>query len=163
MALNCDPTPPFFPPVYNEDMVLWLEMLRHDPASACVVGTLTQREYDPFDDPQRGADQEFGELLVEGMTGAARLDESVRPEFWRLVLRDRRAMLHQLTARLTELRVPNGERVVQMALDAHSDDWPALLAAFVADWERDLTLWSAALTALPRANRLDQVPALLQR
>ncbi|KJK45097.1 hypothetical protein UK23_27110 [Lentzea aerocolonigenes] len=163
MAISCDPLPPFFPPVYNEDMLLWLEMLRHDPAAACVVGTTTQQEYDPYRDPQRAAAQEFGEVLVEGLLRTPRLSEVVSPGFWRSLLDERRAMLRELSAGLVERGVSDAARVVQVALDTHTGDWPDLLARFVADWGRDLELWRDALSSLPRTNQLGQAAVVLAR
>jgi hypothetical protein len=160
MALSCDPVPPFFPPVYNEDMLVWLEMLRRDPTSVSLVGTVTQEEYNPFGELQRAADQEFGEVLVEGMIRTPSSDQAIRPEFWRQVLRDRRAMLQQLSDRLEGLGVPAGVLVVQVALDKHTDDWPGLLADFIAGWDRDLAVWRDTLTGVPRVDQLGRAAAI---
>lgn len=161
MVLRCDPAPPFFPPVYNEDMVLGLEILRSGPDTACVAGTLTQDEYDPFGDLARVAGQEFGEVLVEGLSRASGLADAARPEFWGTVLLDRVAMLREVAVRLNELGVHDGVRAIGAAREAHQARWPALLAGFVADWMRDSAVLREFQLGLPSVNRLGAAAAAL--
>lgn len=161
MALRCAPDLPFFPPVYNEDILLALEIMRDDPGAACVAGTVTQDRYDPFGDLDRVAEQEFGEVLVDGLHRAASVVDAGRPEYWRPVLLDRLAMLRQVAGRLDELGVSRGVRVVEAATAVHGAEWPALLAGFVTDWIHDLAGWRTFLAGLPAVDRLSEATAVL--
>ncbi|MET8849741.1 hypothetical protein [Amycolatopsis sp. NPDC004625] len=161
MALRCAQDLPFFPPVYNEDMVLALDVLHGDPEAACVAGTLTQDQYDPFGDLHRVAGQEFGEVLVEGLVRARGSADAVRPEFWRTVLLDRVTLLRELSAKLNALGVHDGERVVEVALGTHRDRWPAVLATFAADWTRDLETLREFQRDLPAVKQLEAAAAVL--
>ncbi|WP_051767618.1 hypothetical protein [Amycolatopsis vancoresmycina] len=159
MALRCDQDLLFFPPVYNEDMVLALEVLHGDPGATCVAGKLSQDEYDPFGDLRRVARQEFGEVLVEGLVRAPGLAGAREPEFWRPVLLDRTAMLRQVSARLNTLGVHDGERAVEAALEAHRGHWPEALAGFVSDWLQDLAVLREFQRKLPSTTRLGAAAA----
>ncbi|MBP2706269.1 hypothetical protein JOL79_20880 [Microbispora sp. RL4-1S] len=55
----------FFPNVYNEDWFYLLGDKRLRPLA--VTGMVRQRPYDPFDRPVRARDQEFGDVLAEGV------------------------------------------------------------------------------------------------
>ncbi len=92
-ALLVDVTAPelgHFPTVYNED---WLFL--YDALAAKRVrreGRVRQLRYDPFGDPQRGRDEEFGDVVAEGLT--AHLERGGRgvplaPSFWAAFLRRR--------------------------------------------------------------------------
>ncbi|WP_146173815.1 hypothetical protein [Saccharothrix carnea] len=161
MALACDPPPPFFPPLYNEDLVLGLELLRGDPGGVRLVGRVGQDDYDPFGDLSRAAGQEFGEVLVEGLARRSRTDVATRPEFWQPVLVERRTMLRGLADRMARRGVRGGADVARTALATHGEDWPKLLAGFVADWNHDLPVWRAFLLGLPTVDGFDRVAAVL--
>jgi hypothetical protein len=71
MGVRCDRDDlALFPNVYNEDWFFFAE----EAASRKIimVGESMQVEYDPYDDPERAAKEEFGDLLAEGLY--ARLD-----------------------------------------------------------------------------------------
>ena len=56
---------PFFPEQYNEDWFFFSRLTaRRDLAH---VGYATQAPYDPFADPVRAQQEEFGDLLAEGL------------------------------------------------------------------------------------------------
>lgn len=73
MGVRCDRDDlAFFPNIYNDDWFFFAE----EAASRKIikVGESKQIEYDPFDDPDRAAKEEFGDLLAEGLY--ARLDHN---------------------------------------------------------------------------------------
>lgn len=156
MAMRCDPLPPFFPPVYNEDLLVGLEVLRDDPTSACVVGVLEQDAYAPFDDPLRAMSQEFGEVLVEGLRRKPSEQDLLRSEFWSSVLRDRRTLI-SATTDLLHKRDPAGWQAMHAALSAHQHDWPGLLTSFVCDWAQDTNRWREFLVSLPVLDDLNDL------
>jgi hypothetical protein len=147
MAIRCDPLPPFFPPVYNEDLLVELELLRKDPDSVCVVGTLTQDAYDPFADPARAVSQEFGEILVEGWSRNPTPIDLRRPAFWAQVLVDRGTLLTASATMLEEREMIDGARALRAAYAAHQSYSPQLLVRFVDDWAHDMGLWRELLNS----------------
>jgi hypothetical protein len=77
LAVDCTVSFGFFPDVYNED---WLFFYR-DAAEGhlgSVGHTVTQLRYDPFANPQRAADEEFGDVIAEGLY--ALLDQELSTE-----------------------------------------------------------------------------------
>jgi hypothetical protein len=158
---------PFFPPVYNED---WL--FCHDSAvrrRLGLAGEVKQLDYDPFDDPHRARQQEFGDVLAEGLYALIHDRRSVLigalPGYWQEVIAQRQAMLARLDLRLWLLRrrrsrTWNGHEIGRVlrsvaasraALDLlTAEDF----AEFVGAWRYDLYRWNARLHGLPRFSRI---------
>lgn len=160
IALSHLPELPFFPPVYNEDLLFTMQVLHDDPGSACVVGTLGQDPYRPFGDVDRAARQEFGELLVLGAVSGGLQDGDI--DFWRDRLHDRARRLKELASRLTDTDRPAESAAVRAALARHREDWPELLADFTTRWRRDLVTWRQFRAGLPRLDDLAQASAFLR-
>lgn len=148
MAITCDSQAPLFPPVYNEDLLVGLTMLAEDPTSVCVAGTLEQDAYAPFADPARAAAQEFGEVLTEGYGRRPAPAELHNPQYWALVLQDRRRLVREAAADLGRRGAAEGALAMRVVLDTHEPDWPELLAAFVGDWAHDRSVWQKYLSSL---------------
>ena len=149
MAITCDSRAPFFPPVYNEDLLVGLTMLAEDPTSVCVTGTLKQDAYAPFADPARASAQEFGEVLTEGYARQPDPTELHTPQYWDSVLQDRRKLVREAAAGLEQRGVTEGVLAMRFALATHGSDWPELLAGFVGDWAHDRSAWQKHLSSLP--------------
>ncbi|MET8997386.1 hypothetical protein [Amycolatopsis sp. NPDC004169] len=149
MAITCDSQAPFFPPVYNEDLLAGLTMLADDPTSVCVAGTLGQDAYAPFADPARASAQEFGEVLTEGYGRRHDPAELRNPRYWESVLQDRRRLVQEAEADLEQRGVTDGASAMRAVLAAHRPDWPELLAGFVDDWAHDRSVWREHLSSSP--------------
>ncbi len=55
----------FFPDIYNED---WLAFAAHAEAGEIIsVGEGRQQEFNPYRDPNRAANEEFGDVIAEGL------------------------------------------------------------------------------------------------
>ncbi len=66
LGVNCDDQPvPFFPDQYDEDWFFFSRVVAQ--RSLGLVGSATQAAYDPYGDPQRAREEEFGDLLAEGL------------------------------------------------------------------------------------------------
>jgi hypothetical protein len=152
LAIYCPAPVPFFPAIYNEDLLFVLPALRDDPQSVCVVGTLKQDEYLPFDSATT-ARQEFGEVLAQGLyllnREAGHSSTAGDPEFWRGVLADRAAFLGSSATRLDRVGKASAVACLRLARAQHTGEWPQLLADYVNDWESDLLLWRGAVGTLP--------------
>lgn len=66
LGVNCNDQPvPFFPDQYNEDWFFFSPLVAQ--RNLGLVGHATQEAYDPYQDPQRAREEEFGDLLAEGL------------------------------------------------------------------------------------------------
>ena len=66
LGVNCNDQPlPFFPEQYNEDWFFFSRLTAR--RSLAHVGYATQAPYDPFAHPVRAQQEEFGDLLAEGL------------------------------------------------------------------------------------------------
>ena len=66
LGVNCSDLPlPFFADVYNEDWFFFAEAAAH--RSLTQVGEAGQAVYDPFARSARASEEEFGDLLAEGL------------------------------------------------------------------------------------------------
>lgn len=162
MGVRCDRDDlAFFPNIYNEDWFFFSE----EAASHRIthVGVSRQREYDPYEDPQRAVKEEFGDLLAEGLY--ARLDIhrgilGVDIDYWAAFIERRRDFLRRVAESLTrhpdrELNTGRGPevRAAQVSIRAAQGQLdrihPALCQRFVDLWQLDLVQWRRYLTKLP--------------
>ena len=66
LGVQCGDLPlPFFPDLYNEDWFFFGEAAAHRRLAK--VGEARQAVYDPYAEPTRASDEEFGDLLAEGL------------------------------------------------------------------------------------------------
>ncbi|MET9230021.1 hypothetical protein [Lentzea sp. NPDC003310] len=157
MAMACGPDVPFFPPVYNEDVLVELKIMQDDPDAVRVVGDLRQDAYEPYSDPEKAASQEFGEFLLEAWRRNPSPDELGERGFWLSVLSDRKALLAVAEQKLLRLDVREGVRAVRAARAAHRLDWPDSAMAFVEDWGHDEGTWAEFMRSLPAVGGLDRL------
>ena len=66
LGVNCSDLPlPFFSDIYNEDWFFFAEAAAHRRLTK--VGEARQAKYDPFFRPARASEEEFGDVLAEGL------------------------------------------------------------------------------------------------
>lgn len=153
---------PFFPHVYNEDWFFLFEPLRRNAAGR--GGDTRQLVFDPFADPRRAVDEEFGDVLGEGLLhllhtapGAPRDDLEATmcaPEHWAAELEHRRRLIGNVATQLDEGTGREvDERTRKAALDSLASAAERLaeitaqeLAGFVAAWRTDLGHWRDLMT-----------------
>jgi hypothetical protein len=162
LAVNCNDQPlPFFPDLYNEDWFFFSRMAaRRDIAH---VGYATQAPYDPFANPRRAREEEFGDLLAEGLYALfedqsgevdyfRRLD-AADTRYWERFIAARESDLHTVRRRLSRVhdrRRPDARLVsrtiesLDAAADQLSDLTAAVCAGFLDAWSADLTSWERA-------------------
>jgi hypothetical protein len=153
LAVNCTESFGFFPDIYNED---WLFFYRDAAEGRLGTSghTATQLRYDPFADPQRAANQEFGDVIAEGLY--ALLEEGLGAEHanaerWTQFIADRRQMLDKIISRASE--APDNIRgkmlyAVEMARKSLQEIKPEMCEDYVKCWRRDLVLWETRLKDL---------------
>lgn len=178
LGVNCNDRPiPFFPSQYNEDWFFFSSLAAE--RSLGFVGNAIQAPYDPYADPDRAREEEFGDLLAEGlytlfeqqpaeMNYFARLGDADEL-YWARFIEARRDVL-SLTALSLEVAVEYAHDVDRCAaalrsLDAAQQQLsrlsPGLCADFVDAWASDLRDWQDATQRLPNAGRTENALAVL--
>lgn len=160
LAVDCRVPFDFFPDLYNED---WL-FFHRDAAEGRLAtsGSLAEQlPYDPFADPHRAANQEFGDVIAEGLY--ALLHSGLRAEaadkvYWARFLEDRNRVLQVVGRRLQYVR-PHKRRKISRAIGAAQQMlWtitPEMCADYVAAWQRDLERWADMLADLGEASSIE--------
>jgi hypothetical protein len=162
LGVNCSDQPlPFFPEQYNEDWFFFSRLTaRRDLAHA---GYARQHPYDPFADPDRARQEEFGDLLAEGlyelfedqpeeMSYFRRFDDA-DAMYWDRCIAMRRENMY-LIARMLRLALDREAqdanewfaalRSVEAALDQLSTLTPELCVEYLDAWQSDLDGWERA-------------------
>lgn len=148
---------PFFPHVYNEDWFFLFEPLRENRTGR--GGDTRQLPFEPFADPRRAVDEEFGDVLGEGLLhllhaapgGPADDLDAVMcsPDHWDGELEHRRGLIAAVAAQLDAGTGPDvDDGTAKAALDSLAAAAERLaeisaeqLAHFVAAWRTDLDHW----------------------
>lgn len=152
----------FFPTIYNED---WLFMAGALSARRIGrVGAVSQLPYEPFSDPDRAEQEEFGDVIAEGVMhhSARTRGGSVNDDrdYWRTVLDRRRRFIETIVERLS---VDDHQASVaalaalRAAERRRAEIDPAACASFVRRWQRDLASWRERLHSVRRDESLNAV------
>jgi hypothetical protein len=156
----------FFPNIYNEDWFFFSAEAAN--RKIIKVGESMQVEYDPYDDPDRAAKEEFGDLLAEGLY--ARIDHGqglygADTAYWEAFIRNR-SMFHANVAeslrrhreRDKDTRTGRDVRAAEVSVRAARDQLgqisPELCDKFIKLWQADLVEWRRYLAKL---NRVDSI------
>jgi hypothetical protein len=135
-----------FPPMYNED---WLFMIpKMAQGRVCSLGSISQKQYDPFADPLAAAFQEPGEVIAEGLMAllaSGQYEQRFDHQIWRTWLSLHRSDLEDLLRHPLDARV---KAAVEAARGKCSELTAADCVRFMADWEADQRMWESALKDL---------------
>ncbi|MFC4114766.1 hypothetical protein [Nonomuraea zeae] len=160
LAVETTRSPSFFPNIYNED---WFYLLGETSLRRlAVTGKVAQRPYDPFDQPVRARDQEFGDVLAEGVYWLLDGDDSggwqaaTDPAHWRRFLNRRRGFIEDVLHRVR--RLPLGstlsrqavENSLLAALGRLNRIDPEFCVCYLKAWVVDRRQWTAHLTKIPQ-------------
>jgi hypothetical protein len=168
MGVRCDRDDlAFFPNIYHDDWFFFAE----EAASRKIikVGESKQTEYDPFDDPDRAAKEEFGDLLAEGLY--ARLDHNqglhgADTAYWEAFIQSR-GMFHARVAeslrrhseRDKDTKIGRDVRAAEVSIRAAQDQLdqitPNLCHKFIKLWQQDLVEWRQYLTMLVHVDSIN--------
>lgn len=167
----------FFPEIYNEDwMFLCRSVAKRKVAAA--IGSARQLRYDPFAEPERARDEEFGEVLAEGLTSLMHplpthamvpLDvggTAFDPGYWKRFLQARAEFTYQIATRIEkkprEAATPAALRSLEAADDRRSSITAEQCAAYLKTWNRDTWNWREQWANMQRAGTLRQALAFLE-
>ncbi len=150
--------PAGFPPLYNEDWLFLHDALsRREVVRGRDVGQIATDVWRRG----RAAQEEFGDVLAEGLCHLLHVDEPVEtaqdPGYWHEVRRTRGELHARIVERLRELRgeQPGHPRLdgwVRALDEARSEltrTTPESLADLVVRWRRDHETWEELYTRLP--------------
>lgn len=161
LAIDCTAPIGFFPDVYNED---WL-FFYNDTVERKLAwsGTYaTQLRYDPFDDPQRAAGQEFGDVLAEGLYALLhrrRNAAHATRDYWAGFLEARREFLEAITGRAASAGAEMRQKLIDSVAAAQkclAQIEPAMCEHYVRIWGKDLVRWEQTLEEIPRLSSLTE-------
>jgi hypothetical protein len=161
--------PPGFPPMYNED---WLFLHQPIARGLVVAGPdIGQATYDPYARPERARDEEFGDVLGEGLFHLLHVREPVEvateAAYWHSVHAKRTKLIRRIVAELRErlavvateseqARLVHALAAIEESRKQLTRATPASLADFVRRWRLDEQLWRSYLTRLPPRDTLKQ-------
>ena len=172
LGVNCADQPlPFFPDIYNEDWFFFSRQAANRQLSD--VGEARQEPYDPYASTQRAREEEFGDLLAEGLYALFDRQTAEVPFGQRLAKADSTYWANFMIARAADLtrtadllRSRDDEdahravRSLQAAERQLQRITPALCADFLRAWQADLADWQ---TATLRMNNLSNSQAAIRR
>lgn len=186
MGVRCDRDDlPFFPNIYNEDWFFFADQAARRRINE--VGTSQQKEYNPYEDPERAVKEEFGDLLAEGLY--SRLDQvsgisrdntwfwkefipGVDASFWEEFIDSRAIFLEEVAVSLAqhpERALDNAKgrevRAAQRSISAAQGQLdrikPEICQRFIGLWRDDLTEWHSHVHRLPHADSIASALKLL--
>lgn len=152
----------FFPDVYCADWLFFLGDAQ--PPRVAVTGSMKQRKFDPFANPERARSEEFGDTIAEGLYWL--LDEG-RPidhadqSYWDGFLNRRARFIGRLInrARRSPIEVELRDRIVsslETAKQTHQAITAELCTEFIVRWQDDLDTWRRFIDDLPTGLGVDQ-------
>lgn len=150
---------PFFPDIYNEDWLFLYDWIRNGQVAAPLHSEAVQQPYDPFSDPERAREEQFGELIAGGIYWLLQ-HEGKRPEhadkaFWKRHKSSRLRLVAELTNRCQHSRTHQHLIPTLLTIRRRLEEIsPSLLALYVTSWLKDLQDWAANLSELPNYDDL---------
>jgi hypothetical protein len=162
LLVNIDAVTSFFPSIYNEDWLFLLDQrgLRRLMATRRV--TANQQPYDPFADPERASQEEFGDVLAEGIFALLDVHRPIADateSYWRLFIQDRRNLILDLQRHA--LRRPESDRrrhmlaSLEAAVNSLNKITPEFCVVYLRAWHDDLNRWQERLRATSTPVDLD--------
>jgi hypothetical protein len=144
-----------FPNIYNED---WLFLYPYVAANRCArSGNFSQDRYDPFSQPKRAEQQEFGEIIAEGLYSIlednpknkwlSSLNVVYDLDYWKDFLIARRQFMNQILEEsstrndLDSKRREAIEEILLRALEVNKTISPEACLRYIELWRQDSRDW----------------------
>lgn len=136
----------FFPPIYNEDWLFMIPKIAQGLVTS--LGSIFQKEYDPFADPLTAEFQEPGEVIADGliaMIAGGQYDNRLERAIWEGWLN-----LHigALEALLECALSPEAKVAVEAARHKCLGITGSDCVQFLYDWDSDMQYWAEAVKDL---------------
>ena len=176
MLVNPQRTRGFFPPVYHEDWLCVMDHLRL--GEVVITGKVRQLAYQPFTTTARAQLEEFGDILALGLLWLVHAKrnlpttdeqsywyETTKQQFWHDILRQRAALLDDLSKRL-ELTYTHDHKILPLkSIQAARERCDTLTSdefvSFMAKWLDSLAAWRTRLSCSPQADSVAKALAEL--
>lgn len=158
----------FFPEIYNEDWFFMFDDLSRGAVAS--MGQAHQLPYAPFADPDRAAEEEFGDLLAEGLMGLihARVPvaAALEDQYWREFLLHRREFIERSAERLAGAKPATEQFAALSALRTaearRAAIAPAACSAYLRTWRADQARWAQRVDALTRMSNFEAAAQFLE-
>jgi hypothetical protein len=161
LAVSPRRTRSFFPKIYNQD---WFFLIgESQPPRVAMTGTMFQKKYDPFVDPDRARSEEFGDSLAEGLYWL--LDHHLPLDMadtvhWRDFLHRRVRFIDDLLGRLDHhfdgKALQKRLRALEAARRTCSLIEPEFCVDYLNSWRADLESWLQFIDDSPTGLGIDR-------
>lgn len=154
LGVHCTEAVAFFPEIYNEDWFFFYNAAR-DRRLGRHSRDAMQLRYDPFDNPQRAARQEFGDVIAEGLYGLLhqQIDaDGATTDYWRIFLKSRKRFLEGVLTRSQRAESSKREKIansVNAAMSWSRQVEPWMCSHYIDLWQHDLITWKQRLKDAP--------------
>lgn len=151
LLINLTKFVPFFPGIYNED---WFALFPALKKKVCAgYKTVHQAKYDPFKTTSTAQNQEFGDLLVEGVFSTIHLDSYDKLSstlYWENCISERRDLWENLLKNLKGNQISNPyyspsnnkvEKIIKKAMETLAKIKTQDCITFLEDWDSDKIAW----------------------
>jgi hypothetical protein len=161
MAVSPTRSSSLFPEIYNAD---WLFVLGDAwPPRVAVTGSMRQKTFDPFANPDRARSEEFGDCIAEGLYWLLDEGQSINRadyDYWERFLNRRARFIERLIHRAwrTPLESALRSRIIsslETARLTHETITAGLCTEFVRRWQDDLEGWRRFIDDLPTGLGID--------
>jgi glycosyltransferase involved in cell wall biosynthesis len=153
LAIDCDYPVSFFPEIYNEDWFFFYDDVEARRAG-CSQRYAKQLRYDPFGNPQRATQQEFGDLLAEGLYALLHRGvglEYVTSEYWASFISARRELIDEIKKHASNRLSRAREKLIDAldrALESLINIQPQDCENYIRAWRGDLRDWRQKISSL---------------
>lgn len=160
LAVDCSQPFSFFPEIYNEDWFFFYDEVQHRRVG-CSMRNAGQLAYDPFLNSRRARQQEFGDVLAEGLLTllhGAQGPEDATSDYWSSFIAARRKLIDDLKRRSTKLEPPLRGKMVsalETATACLMKIQPWACARYVKSWRYDLEAWRERLADVSAMGSID--------
>jgi hypothetical protein len=153
----------FFVQIYNED---WFFLARRAATGGVsMVGKSRQEEFNPYERSERAAEEEFGDLLAEGLFAAIEPHTGVPAPtagYWRTFIESRQTLIDRIDVDLGDLGTEHGEQARESLRHAKKqlaaitpDDCVDFVDAWLLDREDFATRSARISTVIDHAAAFD--------
>jgi hypothetical protein len=171
LAIEVNRAKSFFPGIYNDD---WFFLLDGSDSlqPTAVTGRVTQHPYDPFRTPDRARDEEFGDVLAEGiywLLDQGRGIVAADAAYWKGFLAKRKQFIESVLEMVkVDGNLGEGERSRRIAalkgsLGRLALITPNMCERYLHAWAADRQQWQTHIDSLPGGLRIHEALAALSR
>ncbi|GAB2581313.1 hypothetical protein Aab01nite_58340 [Paractinoplanes abujensis] len=152
----------FFPEIYNEDWFFLIDDTTLRPVGQ--VGVALQKAYDPFANPDRARDEEFGDVLAEGLFAlfddGGKIGDATE-QYWEKFLAARLELITRIKDKCT---TSARDQQIRASLTAAGGRLriitPRDCVVYIRAWQRDRTVWATFMTG---TDPVGDIPLVLKQ